>query len=175
MFPHDRSSMPLESYLHRLLCALVIEHGGELRIKARSMMQIEPGQALTRTRDRKRDEIVLRFGDVNTETYFVPQNPSESPNKNPEEPQWQPQTGRIPATQPQLQEWLNRAADANPQPHSRHVIMDDMTQFLNEQRRDQAVRAKLEAEMRAQQFREGDRPYRNYPEGNPPNRPPRPR
>ena len=54
-FPHDRGLMPLETYLHRLLCALVIQSGGELRLKASLVMSIEPGQALTRTRDRKRD------------------------------------------------------------------------------------------------------------------------
>jgi hypothetical protein len=180
-YPHDRGPMSLDAYLLRLLAAIVIDNGGELRIKAQTVLNLEGTPALIRTRDKKRDEIVLRFGLPDTETYFIPdsnspksqdtqswpKSPMTSSNTQPLSPATR---SSVPQNLDELRSWLSNAADSNPEGHSRHVVLDDLSQFLQEQRRQQMLTERHEAEERSQQFREGERPYRNFPSGTPPPR-----
>lgn len=52
----------------------------------------------------------------------------------------------------------------------RRVVLNDMNQFLKEQEMNHLNQSLYEDGRKQQRFRTGEMPFRNYPEGRPPNR-----
>lgn len=89
-----------QQYLTRMLAALIVQNGGELRIKSKFMREVmreSERQAIFEDTDAKKDEIVLRFGSKDSTLYAI--EPECRANGQPEpKVRTQPQTAAtIPA------------------------------------------------------------------------------
>src|ERR1035441_686588 len=116
MPPSDKQPESVIRYLTRLLAALTLQAGGELKIPRKFIRGVEEEscrQALLEDTDRISDELVLRYGSKNSAVYPVEPEPCDSPkprsvspqtNPVPPVPPLKPVTGRPPFTDQQLAE-----------------------------------------------------------------------
>ena len=117
MPPSDKQPESVIRYLTRLLAALALQAGGELRIplKAVRLVSAEGNrQALLEDTNIESDELVLRFGSKNSAVYPVepepvcdspkPRSVSPQTNQPAPVPPSKPVTGRPPFTDQQLAE-----------------------------------------------------------------------
>lgn len=117
MPPIDTTPQSQIRYFTRIIAALVIQAGGELRVPQKFMREVaaeSSRQGLFEDSDARADEIVLRFGSKNSAVYPVePDTPCDSPKPRSVTPQTlspqvsvdpssRPMTGRPPMTDQQL-------------------------------------------------------------------------
>lgn len=69
--PFVRGKMTASNYLLTILLATIKKQGGELRLKKADFVDIEEGQGLVKFIDDKKGELVLRFGEENSEIFFI--------------------------------------------------------------------------------------------------------
>lgn len=112
MPPPDTSPQSVVRYLTRLLTAICIHNGGELRIPRYAIRQVEESNArqmLCEDTNTETDELVLRFGTKHSAVYPVePECLSQKPNQPSVQPNVQPQTFPIPLS-PQSRKPLSEA------------------------------------------------------------------
>ena len=115
MPPVDKQPESVIRYLTRLLAALTLQAGGELKIPRKFIRGVEEEgsrQALLEDTNCDSDEIVLRYGSKNSAVYPVELEPCDSPKPRSVSPQTnpvpvpplKPVTGRPPFTDQQLAE-----------------------------------------------------------------------
>ena len=117
MPPADTTPQSVNRYFKRLLAALALQAGGELRIPQkfiREVMAENNPQGLFEDTNTESDELVIRFGTKNSAVYTVEPEPCDSPKPrsatSPTTPPLQPPdgppkvTGRPPLTEQQLAE-----------------------------------------------------------------------
>lgn len=194
-FPYDRGNMPIEQYLLRLLIGFVVQSGGELRLDAHKVLNIDPKSVLVRTVDSQRGEIVLRFGSKHSEMYVIPDETSVNRQEAAEILQWSPRTTREIIENPETLDHLDHL-DARPQPpdenllelkrswrpspkykadeipdltqvSTRHQVLDDMRTFMIESRNREVKEREQAAREMIQKNRTANLPYRNSPSGKP--------
>lgn len=115
MPPLDTSPQSVIRYFTRLLSALTLQAGGELRIPmkfVREISSVDARQALLEDTNTESDELVLRFGTKHSAVYPVesdkwPSSSTASPPPQPARPE-SPQQVREPLTVERLQK-LQRA------------------------------------------------------------------
>jgi hypothetical protein len=106
MPPIDTSPQSVVRYLTRLLAALSLEHGGELRISLKNVRQIEQESArqmLCEDTNLESDELVLRFGTKHSAVYPVePECPSSKTSQASNSQVVQPQPSRPSPSSPHV-------------------------------------------------------------------------
>ena len=118
MPPTDTSPQSVNRYFKRLLAALTLQAGGELRIPQKFIRQVldeSSPQALFEDYNAETDETVLRFGTKNSAVFTIEPEPCDSPKlrsvtsqtippSSPPPPDLSAQTprGRPPLTEQQL-------------------------------------------------------------------------
>lgn len=117
MLPLDTSPQSRLEYLTRMLSALCVQSGGELRIPGkivRELEQAEARQAMFYDENLTTDEIVLRFGTKNAAVFPVEpcRKPKESVSPQPQSTQTQtspPMDGKPQVRKPWTEERLAAA------------------------------------------------------------------
>lgn len=113
MPPPDTAPQSVVRYLTRLLTAICIHNGGELRIPRYAIRQVEEStarQMLCEDTNTETDELVLRFGTKHSAVYPVePECLSQKPNQPSVQPNVQPQTFGIPQPQAKSRRPLSEA------------------------------------------------------------------
>lgn len=129
----------LLDYLYRL----AVDLGGDLVIDATEITIHLPNPDLPKRQDPVPPWPIDREPEAVSSTTTTTWEPAGIPNPNP-------------------------SSHIVPGPNPRHTVLNDMKQFLKEQEMNRLSRALYEDGKKQQNFRTGQMPYRNYPEGRPP-------